>query len=320
VGERSAIEWTDATWTPIRARFLEIQNDGSGKERIGWHCTHASEGCRFCYAEKINHRLGTGRAYAPDELYREDRKGYRNGEVHVFLNETMLLHPVKWRRPRRIFVCSMTDLFADFVSDDWIARIVEIMTATPRHAFQVLTKRPDRMLQSLASITPMPHVWIGTSVEDQKRADERREPLRALAEAGWNTWVSYEPALGPVDWSGWEFIRWMVSGGESGPNARPSHPDWHRAARDFCQAHDIPYFFKQHGSWLSILDRDNDDPDWRGPYSRWEQSDRHQFLNLAGGCGFHGERLHVMERVGKNRAGALLDGREHREMPDRPNA
>jgi protein gp37 len=141
--------------------------------------------------------------------------------------------------------------------------------------------------------------------------------LAELAATGWNTWVSYEPALGPVDWSGWEFIRWLVSGGESGHDARPTHPDWHRAARDFCVARGIPYHMKQWGEWAPHLDRDKDDPDWRAPYSQWGADRSFQFLNLEGGCGFHGDRLHVMRRVGKKAAGALLDGVEWRQMPAR---
>ncbi|TIO72204.1 DUF5131 family protein, partial [Mesorhizobium sp.] len=109
MADKSAIEWTDATWTPIRARVWEIQNDGSGKERIGWHCEHASEGCRFCYAEGFNRRLGTGRDFKPGELYREEKRGYNNGEVKLFLDEEMLTAPLRWKKPRMIFVCSMTD-------------------------------------------------------------------------------------------------------------------------------------------------------------------------------------------------------------------
>lgn len=105
-----------------------------------------------------------------------------------------------------------------------------------------------------------PGLWLGVSVEDQTRADERRGHLQALAEMGWKTMVSYEPALGPVDWTGWEWLGWLISGSESGPGARPAHTDWdwHRAARDFCQANGIPYFFKQHGNWSEIYDRDRD--------------------------------------------------------------
>lgn len=134
-----------------------------------------------------------------------------------------------------------------------------------------------------------------------------------LARDGWLTWVSYEPALGLVDWSGWEFIRWMVSGGESGSRARPSHPDWHRAARDFCALHCIPYNFKQRGAWAEFYDRDRDDPDWQ----RCPRCDQpgERYVNLAGGHGFHGDRVVAMRHVGKAAAGRLLDGVEHNGFP-----
>src|SRR6202012_186572 len=119
-----------------------------------------------------------------------------------------------------------------------------------------------------------------------------------LAAQGWISFVSYEPALGPIDWSGWEFLRWLISGGESGPDARPTHPDWHRGARDFCAAHGIAYFFKQWGNWWPELDRDRDDPDWRQPYGNYREP-HFRILNLAGGQGFHGERVHVMRYCSK---------------------
>nr|WP_321482839.1 DUF5131 family protein [uncultured Cohaesibacter sp.] len=110
-------------------------------------------------------------------------------------------------------------------------------------------------------------------------------------------------------------IDWVICGGESGPHARPMHPDWARSLRDQCQAAGVPFFFKQWGAWAPILDRDIEDSDWRAPYGKYERSDRHCFLNLEGGCGFHGDRLHVMERRGFKNAGHLLDGLEWRQMP-----
>src|SRR5258708_16196189 len=123
MADRSAIEWTDATWTPIRART----------DNVGWHCEHVSEGCRNCYAEGINRRLGTGLSFKPAL------------KPALFLDEKMLLAPLKWKKPRTIFVCSMTDLFADFVRDEWIDRMFAVMALCPQHRFQVLTKRAQRM-------------------------------------------------------------------------------------------------------------------------------------------------------------------------------
>ena len=145
MANRSKIEWTESTWTPIRARWFAPVNDGGGKERVGWHCEHVSEGCRNCYAESINRRLGTGLDFKPGNLHRADRVGYANGESKVFLDEKMLLQPLRWSRPRRIFVCSMTDLFASFVPDEIIDRVFAVMSLCPQHILQVLTKRSERM-------------------------------------------------------------------------------------------------------------------------------------------------------------------------------
>ena len=235
MADRSSIEWTEATWTPIRARNL-----ATGK--VGWHCEHVSEGCRNCYAESINRRLGTQIAFKPGNLFRQDRVGYSNGEAKVFLDEKMLLAPLKWRRPRRIFVCSMTDLFSDFVSDAMIDRVFAVMALAPQHTFQVLTKRPARMRAyltdphrhqriSLVAVDlwlanggegrrwqpkpdfvsfirvdsvdrpngpwPLPNVWLGASAENQATADARLPELLATPAAV--RFVSAEPLLGGID-------------------------------------------------------------------------------------------------------------------------
>jgi protein gp37 len=164
------------------------------------------------------------------------------------------------------------------------------------------------------------NIWVGVSVEDQRRADERRDNLGALADMGWTTFVSYEPALGPVDWNGWEFLRWLISGGESGRDARPNHPDWHRAARDFCARNGIPYFFKQWGSHRVVYDRDADDPHWRRCSDIERKNPSGRWLNLEGGHGFHGERVVYVVPSNKKAAGRLLDGREHNDVPRPWNA
>lgn len=330
MGANTGIEWTDSTWTPIRARYWEIQSDGNGKERIGWHCEHVSEACRFCYAESFNRRLGTGQDFKPGALFRESKVGYNNGEVKLFLDEKMLTAPLRWKRPRKIFVCSMTDLFADFVPDEFIVRMFAIMALTPRHTYQILTKRPERMRDFVTEERgraikgcawemlgrlpkyehggiqnrpwPLPNVWLGTSVEDQTLADECRESMRALAALGWLTWVSYEPALGPVDWTGWEFLKWIVSGGESGVGARPSHPDWHRRTRDFCAANGTAYLFKQWGAWRHAPDR-----------AHFKELIDESWMRLE--SGITGTRPAFMVREGKKAAGRLLDGVEHNGMP-----
>jgi protein gp37 len=293
------ISWTDATWNPITG------------------CRIKSPGCQHCYAMTL---AGTRLRHHPSRagLTISTKAGpVWNGKVTF--NAGWLDQPTRWKTPRDIFVVAHGDLFYQEVPFEWIDRVFGVITSARHHRYQILTKRPEIAALYLRTRYGAgihhPHVLIGTSVELQKEANERRPFMAEIAARGFNTWVSYEPALGPVDWSGWEFIRWMVSGGESGRRARPTHPDWHRAARDFCTGHSIPFHFKQWGEWVSILDRDNDDPDWRCDYAKWGRSPRHQFLNLAGGIGFHGERLLVMHRVGKKAASAVLDGREWRQMP-----
>ena len=281
---KTTIEWTDYTWNPVTG------------------CMVHSPGCTNCYAMKL---AGTRLKNLPSRrgLTRMSSAGpVWNGEVRF--NREWLDQPMLWRSPRNIFVVAHGDLFYEKVEDLWIAAILHAMKAATQHQYQVLTKRPDRAARILASVPAQPNWLIGTSVEDQKRADERLAHLRAIARQGWRTFVSYEPAIGPVDWSGWEFIKWMISGGESGPDARPSHPDWHRATRDWCAAHGVPYFFKQYGAWAPLRDG----------HGGFLPDDARTCVRLrpngttgAGGC--------PMQLVGKKRAGRLLDGVEHNELP-----
>lgn len=320
MSDNTSIEWAvhpetgkGASWNPVRAR-----HHVTGK--VGWHCTHVSPGCINCYAEGINKRLGTGLPY---------KLGHEK-DIEVFLDEKTLLQPLRWKASRGIFVGSMTDLFGDFVTDTMLDRIFAVMALCPQHVFMALTKRSARMraycenhgiyprvirigeaarslaLKAGVPVTewpwPLPHVWCGVSVEDQQRADERRDDLRTLAEQGWTTFCSYEPALERVDWSGWEFLRWLICGGESGPNARPMHHDSPRGARDWSAAHGVPYFFKQHGEWIGVADLRHI-PGGRGPgFGAYDH------------CQYDME--HEAVRVGKTRAGRLLEGREHNEMPE----
>lgn len=163
---------------------------------------------------------------------------------------------------------------------------------------------------------PLPNVWLGVSAEDQRRADERREDMAALSAMGWRTVVSYEPALGPVDWTGWEFLSWMISGGESGPRARPSHPDWHRAARDFCSAAGVPYFFKQWGSWKPLDQFVRRDQRLGGKHAVVHRDGRFivdtDVANPPEAIFTFSVRAHA--------AGRLLDGVEHNAFPGPPEA
>lgn len=147
--------------------------------------------------------------------------------------------------------------------------------------------------------TPLSNVWLGVSVENQATADGRREYLRQCPATV--KFVSYEPALGPVDWTGWKFVDQIISGGESGPSARPSHPDWHRATRDFCQANGIAYFFKQWGAWM--------------PVGQWDATCSEKIAIADSGHVFHWPDDSDSLRVGKRAAGRLLDKRTWDEIP-----
>jgi protein gp37 len=322
MADHTDIEWADATWNPITG------------------CSIVSPACTNCYAMAL---AGTRLKNLPSRkglTKQVNGKHVWTGEVR--LNRQWLHQPSQWTRPRKIFVCAHGDLFAENVPDEWIIDVLTVIACNPHHTFQVLTKRAERMFDFMSQSDllediyvnwsgfsgaprevqswPLQNLWLGVSVEDQRRANERRDMLACLAAEGWTTWVSYEPALGPIDWRGWEFLKWLVSGGESGPDVRPSHPDWHRAARDFCAAYGIPYLFKQWGNWIAALDRDREDPDWRADYSgEFNQARKGiAWLNLAGGTGFHGERFHIMRRVKKSDAGRLLDGVEHNAFPTTP--
>lgn len=328
MADKTQIEWTDATWNVITG------------------CSVISPGCTNCYAMKLagtrlkNHPTRAG-------LTIDTKAGpVWNGQVRF--NDSMLTEPLRWKRPRNIFVCAHGDLFHEAVPDEWIDRVFAVMALAPQHTFQVLTKRPLRMANylhngwtpariasdGLAEVTlgytaktamifngqwPLPNVLLGVSVEDQTRADERRDHLGPLARQGWRTFVSYEPALGPVDWTGWEFLKWMISGGESQTGARPSHPDWHRAARDFCAANGIPYLFKQVGDW-GWPTTEQHHADYcaacnnEGPWPFDKLLDRDGKL-LTGDAWQIGSRVYV-RRVGKRAAGRLLDGVEHNGMPE----
>ncbi|MEQ5789046.1 phage Gp37/Gp68 family protein [Erythrobacter sp. NFXS35] len=326
------IEWTEATWNPI----------------VG--CSLASPGCTNCYAMKF---AGTLLAHVPkyDGLTQETKAGpVWTGKLHF--DEKALLEPLRWKKPRLVFVNSMGDLFHEDCPDDWIDRVFAVMALCPQHTFQVLTKRSARMreyclsrycseagsdniadaIEDLRPNTswewdaPLPNVWLGVSVEDQQRADERIPDL--LATPATVRWISAEPLLGPVSiidamWARDhivgldETIDWVAAGGESGKGSRPMHPDWARSLRDQCATAAVPFFFKQWGEWEVSLDRERDDPDWRADYSNnYVDHGKSRWLNIEGGRGFHGDRFVVMRQVGKKRAGRLLDGALHDAMPD----
>lgn len=364
MGDNSSIEWTDATWNPVRG------------------CSRVSPGCGGpnhqggCYAEKIAARFsGPGQ---PFEGFAE--RGAHGGRWtgKMALVDDMLTLPLRWRKPRRIFVNSMSDLFHENLPDEAIDKIFAVMALAPRHTYQVLTKRADRMraymsapdvakrvwvaaneiaddserlyLAALAAAGgdwggatpwPLPWIWLGVSVEDQERADERIPDLLATPAA--IRFLSCEPLLGPLDlqypigvWpkgppmccSGADCgcmgqpidppliygINWIIAGGESGPRARPSHPDWFRSLRDQCHAAGVAFHFKQWGEWHPSSMHDSETCPYTSTHAIHVDGTREwrtlEAYIKAGSDGWAG-----VCKVGKKRAGAMLDGREWREFP-----
>lgn len=323
---RTNIEWATHTWNPVTG------------------CTKVSEGCRNCYAERMVQRLGS-RVHAREVLPNGDGT-WRDGEDlpfgRVAWHHNRLDQPLHWRKPRRVFVCSMSDLFHPDVPDTFIRAVFTTMAVSRRHTFLVLTKRPERMLalkRHWAEVgltiregfgAVLPNVWLGVSVENQATADERIPHLLQTPAAV--RFVSCEPMLGPI--ALWHRmygghllnmapvvngpgLQWVICGGESGPGARPMHPDWARSLRDQCAAAGVPFFFKQWGEWAPALVRQEEG--WLGGAC----------FDIPGGgtaaaprAGINGRRYRRLDRqvvavrVGKKAAGRELDGRTHDEFPE----
>ena len=215
----STIEWTEATWNPVTG------------------CTKVSPGCAHCYAETFAERF-RGVPGHPFEF------GF-----DILVVPHKLREPLKWRTPKMVFVNSMSDLFHQAVSDDYIVQVAEVMKEANWHTFQVLTKRADRLNRMLAGplapFAKLPNIWWGVSVENRKHGLPRI-PLLQESEAGVR-FLSIEPLLedlGSVDLSG---IAWVIVGGESGPGARPMEESWVVSLRDQCRQARVPFFFKQWG-------------------------------------------------------------------------
>ena len=195
-------------------------------------CTKISHGCKFCYAERMAKRL---RAMGVAKY----RKGFS-----VALHEAALDEPMKWRKPRLVFVNSMSDLFHKSVPTTFIEAVFETMNRAPQHTFQVLTKRPSRVLQLSVRLRWTPNIWLGTSIESERWLWR----LERLKETGARTkFLSLEPLLGPLSHLTLQGINWVIVGGESGPGARPMEADWVRGIRDNCVQNSVPFFFKQWG-------------------------------------------------------------------------
>ena len=224
MSDKTSIGWTESSWNPT----------------VG--CTHVSPGCDNCYAETL-----------AINLQKRGMKKYALGFEPIIWRPHLEL-PLHWRRPRRIFVNSMSDTFHPAFPEDYIREIWDVMLTADQHVYQVLTKRPNRMrllTRRLRLETP-PHIWIGVSAETQSLARNRLPVLLDIPAAV--RWVSAEPLLEPLDltpWLGTDRINWIVTGAESGPERRPVDDDWFRAIRDQCQKADVPFYHKQGSAFRS---------------------------------------------------------------------
>lgn len=219
MSDASSIEWTDATWNPVRG------------------CRKVSAGCKHCYAETFAERWRG----IPGHPYEQ---GFDLRLVPEKLDE-----PLRWRRSRRVFVNSMSDLFQDEIPDDFILSVFETMRQAHWHSFQLLTKRAERM-RAIVSRLPaplrmLPNVWLGVSVENRKHGLPRVDQLRRTPAAV--RFLSVEPLIEELGRLDLEGLHWVIVGGESGPGARPMDPAWARSVRDQCLAARVPFFFKQWG-------------------------------------------------------------------------
>lgn len=347
---KTVIQWTDRVWNPVRG------------------CSMVSAGCENCYAMRQAHRFsGQGQPYA--NLTEVGPHGPRwNGKVT--LHPELLDLPLRWRKPSRIFVNSMSDLFHEDVPDSFIDSVFAVMSVTPRHTYQILTKRPERMRAYIRQQRhgyiwaqaykingiqppsgrvpppfPYPNVHLIVSCEDQKTADERIPILIDTPAAVRG--VSLEPLIGPVDLSSIggkkepRRLDWVIVGGESGPNARPMHPDWVRSIRDQCHAAGTAFFFKQWGAWKPICEMYNKESSalYKSNKKARQHEDQDVIDELYGkhctvksravrfdgeafpshsGKGYeliNGHPGMLCFKVGTKKAGRTLDGQEYNEFP-----
>lgn len=223
----SDIEWTDATWNPIAG------------------CTMVSPGCTNCYAMRMAARLqAMGHPSYRDTTRKSGGRPVWTGRVKLV--EAAIDVPLRWKKPRKIFVNSMSDLFQDGVPDEFVARVWQIMLKADHHVYQVLTKRPDNMKEQVERLRleAAPHIWLGVSVESAPYT-ERIEVLRRIS-AGVR-FVSFEPLLGAVGQPNLSGIHWAIVGGESGPRSRPIELAWVDEIKAQCCKHKVAFFFKQWG-------------------------------------------------------------------------
>lgn len=225
MGDKSKIEWTDATWNPLRG------------------CTRVSPGCQNCYAERLAAiRLsGAGQPYEGVAKMTPSGPRWTN---KIMLIPELLDQPLRWKKPRMIFVNSMSDLFHKDVPFEFIQQVFETMKKASWHIFQVLTKRSERLAELAWQLDWSQNVWMGVSVENEKyqnRIDDLRTTPAHIK------FLSLEPLIGPLPRLNLEKIDWAIVGGESGPGSRPIEPEWVIEIREQCIAAKVPFFFKQWG-------------------------------------------------------------------------
>ena len=266
------IEWADMVWNPVTG------------------CTKISDGCANCYAERMVRRLQKMPGSA--EKYRDGFK--------VRCHPEELEHKFG-KKPKRIFVPSMGDLFHNEVSDKFIVDVVDVMKQNPQHTFAVLTKRPERAEKIAGIVMFPPNMWLGVKVENSDNL-HRLETLRWTPCA--LRFVSIEPMIGPLSDVTW-LPDWVIVGGESGPGARPMHPDWVREIRNRCFIHSIPFFFKQWGVWAP----EGQWQSYNGSVYGWRNATA-QTMDIK-----HNDKVESFFRVGKKNAGRLLDGSTWEQVP-----
>jgi protein gp37 len=270
----SDIEWTDETWNPVTG------------------CTQISPGCENCYALRMSHRLkAMGVA------------NYRNA-FELTTHDHVLEKPLSWKKPRKVFVNSMSDLFHRDVPVEFIKRVLDVCRRAHWHQFQILTKRSQRLARDAKLLDWPNNVWMGTSVESQEyayRVDHLREVPAAVR------FISFEPLIGPVDRVDLTGIDWAIVGGESGPGSRPSHPDWFRKIRRLCEKQGTAFFFKQYGDFAPAQEEIEEKRairiDRQGVIR--ESTDKRTRKTDA-----------VVVRIGKGNAGRMLDGRTWDAYPE----
>jgi len=279
MADRSSIEWTQATWNPTTG------------------CDRTSPGCDHCYALTLARRLKAmgNPKYQVDGKIRTSGPGFG-----ITIHRDQLELPYRWARPRVVFVNSMSDLFHPSVPLSFIRDVFHVMKDTPRHTYQVLTKRSRRLAQLADRLEWAPNIWMGVTVESERyvfRADHLREVPAKIR------FISAEPLLSSLTGLNLSGIDWLIAGGESGPGARPMHPSWARELRDACLSSGTAFFFKQWGSWALAPEG-----------SELSVSVDGELVETPELVGVPGSPFPV-RRTSKAAAGRILDGRKWDQMP-----